>query len=45
MVPSGIKPEEVMAALEQYVDFSPGGFSSRRRDDRPVAEAASRARA
>ena len=37
-VPSGIKPEEVIAALEQYVDFSPGGFSSKRRDDRPVAE-------
>jgi hypothetical protein len=36
-VPSGIKPEEVMAALEQYVDFSPG-FSSRRRGERPVAE-------
>ena len=36
-VPSGIKPEEVMAALERYVDFSPS-FSSRRRDDRPAAE-------
>jgi hypothetical protein len=38
-VPSGIKPEEVMAALEQYVDFSPGGFPSRPRDDRAVAQA------
>ena len=36
-VPSGIKPEEVMAALERYVDFSPS-VSSRRGDDRPVAE-------
>ena len=33
-VPSGIKPEEVMAALQQYVDFSPGGFPAPRRDDR-----------
>jgi hypothetical protein len=28
-VPAGIRPEEVMAALERYVDFSPGGFPSR----------------
>ena len=28
-VPSGIRPEEVMAALAQYVDFSPGGFPRR----------------
>ena len=32
-VPSGIKPDEVMAALAKYVDFSPGDFPSRR-DDR-----------
>jgi hypothetical protein len=32
-VPSGISPEQVMAALGQYVDFSAGGFASRR-DDR-----------
>jgi hypothetical protein len=25
-VPSGIRPEEVMAALAQYVEFSPGSF-------------------
>ena len=37
-VPAGIRPEEVMAALEQFVDFSPGGFPSRRRDDGAVAE-------
>ena len=35
-VPPGIKPEEVMAALAPYVDFSPGGFAPAppRRDDR-----------
>jgi hypothetical protein len=32
-VPSGIKPDEVMAALAKYVDFSPGDYPSRR-DDR-----------
>ena len=31
-VPSGIKPEEVMAALAQYVDFSPAGFPASRID-------------
>jgi hypothetical protein len=31
-VPSGIKPEEVMAALAQYVDFSSAGFPARRID-------------
>ena len=35
-VPSGISPEQVMAALGQYVDFSPGGFASRR-DDREAS--------
>jgi hypothetical protein len=41
-VPSGIRPEEVMAALAQFVDFSPGGFPRvvedfpASRDDRSV---------
>lgn len=35
VVPSGIKPQEVMAALAQYVEFSPGGSrATAERDDR-----------
>jgi hypothetical protein len=37
-VPAGIRPEEVMAALEQSVDFSPGGFPSPRREGPAVSQ-------
>ena len=37
-VPAGIKPEEVMAALERYVDFSRGGFPPRRREVPAVSQ-------
>jgi hypothetical protein len=38
VVPAGIRPEEVMAALERYVDFSPGGFPSRPREVPAVSQ-------
>ena len=41
-VPPGIKPEEVMAALAQYVDFSSGEFPAAR-IDRPASSASSSA--
>jgi hypothetical protein len=38
VVPAGVRPEEVMAALDRYVDFSLGGFPSRRREEPAVSQ-------
>ena len=39
-VPAGIRPEEVMAALAEYVDFSAAGLETRTEDFLPDAAAA-----
>jgi hypothetical protein len=41
-VPAGIRPEEVMAALAEYVDFSAAGLETRTEDILPAAAAESR---
>ena len=41
-VPPGIRPEEVMAALAEYVDFSAAGLEARTDDILPAAAAQSR---
>src|SRR5437667_1885177 len=41
-VPAGIRPEEVMAALAEYVDFSAAGLETRTEDFLPAAAADSR---
>ena len=41
-VPAGIRPEEVMAALGEYVDFSAAGLEPRADDILPAAAAESR---